>query len=102
MLITLRDERVKDHLYPNVFRTQSFHNKTANLLVRLFFLVLRLSSMCSWRSPRKKCLIPCSFTKGWAAHKKIQTNRLCLRFLENRTKSAVNLFIIKAVTSWLS
>ena len=70
MLITLRDERVKDHLYPNVFRTQLFHNKTANLLVRLFFLVLRLPSMCSWRSPRKKYLIPCSFTKGWAAHKK--------------------------------
>ena len=31
-----------------------------------------------------------------------QTNRLCFRFLENRTKSVVNLFIIKAVTSWLS
>ena len=54
MLITLRDERVKDHLYPNVFRTQLFHNKTANLLVRLFFLVLRLSSICISRSPRKK------------------------------------------------
>ena len=45
MLITLRDERVKDHLYPNVFRTQLFQSKTANLVVRLFFLVLR---------PRKK------------------------------------------------
>ena len=43
--------RVKDHSYPEVCTTQSFHNKSANLMVRLFFLVLRLSSMCISRSP---------------------------------------------------